>query len=178
VEIFVDPRGTLLSLKADRGVIGVRSGARVYMPMRSCWIVTAGPLRIQVEPQEAHGANRRYGITVVAPRAAAGTDRERVAACAELRAAEQSLDTGSAAESCLRRCSSFGARYLIGKRRGTRVRKPKCCFKSGSPPSAWDKRRMRLPVTRDRRTFTTDCRIGRTWLSRCSTLGGALRGDG
>jgi hypothetical protein len=76
VEIFVDPRGTLLSLKADRGVIGVRSGARVYMPMRSCWIVTAGPLRIQVEPQEAHGANRRYGITVVAP-ARGGRHRSR-----------------------------------------------------------------------------------------------------
>jgi hypothetical protein len=177
VEIFVDPRGTLLSLKADRGVIGVRSGARVYMPMRSCWIVTAGPLRIQVESQEAHGANRRYGITVVAPRAAAGTDPERVAACAELRAAEQSLDTGSAAE-LLTALQQFRSAYLIGKRRGTCVRKPKCCFKSGSPPSAWDKRRMRLPVTRDRRTFTTDCRIGRTWLSRCSTLGGALRGDG
>jgi hypothetical protein len=96
VEIFVDPRGTLLSLRANREVIGVRSGARVYMPMRLCWIVKAGPLRIQVESQEAHGTNRRYGIAVVGPRTAAGTDRERVAACAELRAAEQSLDTGSA----------------------------------------------------------------------------------
>jgi CHAT domain-containing protein len=96
VEISVDPRGTLLSLKTDREVVGSRSGARVYMPMRSCRIVTAGPLRIQVESQEAHGANRRYGIALVARRAASSADEERVSACRELRAADQWLDSGSA----------------------------------------------------------------------------------
>src|SRR5580693_7214422 len=55
VEISLDPRGTLLSLKADREVLGVRWGARVYMPMRACWILKAGLLRIQVESQEARG---------------------------------------------------------------------------------------------------------------------------
>ena len=96
VEISVDPRGTLLSLRADREVVGVRSGARVYMPMRSCRIVTAGPLRIQVESQEAHGTSRSYGIALVARRAMSSADEERVSACSELRAAEESMDTGSA----------------------------------------------------------------------------------
>ncbi len=96
VEISLDPRGTLLSLKADREVVGSRWGARVYMPVRSCWIVKAGPLRIQVESQEARGTNRRYSIALVARRAAGSADVERVSACRDLQAAEQSLDSGSA----------------------------------------------------------------------------------
>lgn len=96
MEVSVDPRGTLLSVKADRELVGTRSGARVYMPMRLCWIVKTVPLRIQVESQEAHGASRSYGIALVARRAANSTDEERVSACRDLHAAEQSLDTGSA----------------------------------------------------------------------------------
>ena len=96
VELSVDPRGTLLSVKAEREVVGARSGARVYMPMRLCWIAKAAPLRIHVESQEAHGTSRSYGIALVARRAAGSADKERVWACSELRAAEQSLDTGSA----------------------------------------------------------------------------------
>ena len=96
VELSVDPRGTLLSVKAEREVVGARSGARVYMPMRLCWIAKTAPLKIQVESQEAHGTNRKYGIALVARRAAGGSDKERVSACSELRAAEQALDTGSA----------------------------------------------------------------------------------
>jgi CHAT domain-containing protein/tetratricopeptide (TPR) repeat protein len=96
VELSVDPRGTLLSVKAEREVVGARSGARVYMPMRLCWIAKAAPLRIRVESQEAHGTSRSYGIALVARRAAGSADKERVWACSELRAAEQSLDTGSA----------------------------------------------------------------------------------
>jgi CHAT domain-containing protein len=96
VELSLDPRGTLLSVKAEREVVGARSGARVYMPMRLCWIAKTVPLRIQVESQEAHGTGRSYGIALVARRAASSADKERVSACSELRAAEQSLDTGSA----------------------------------------------------------------------------------
>ena len=69
VELSVDPRGTLLSVKAEREVVGARSGARVYMPMRLCWIAKTVPLRIQVESQEAHGTSRSYGIALVARRA-------------------------------------------------------------------------------------------------------------
>jgi CHAT domain-containing protein len=96
IELSIDPRGTLLSVKAEREVVGARSGARVYMPMRLCWIAKTVPLRIQVESQEAHGASRSYGIALVARRAASSADKERVSACSELRAAEQSLNTGSA----------------------------------------------------------------------------------
>src|SRR5579864_6847485 len=39
MEIWVDPRGALLSVRADREAVGARSGKRVYMPMRLCWIV-------------------------------------------------------------------------------------------------------------------------------------------
>jgi hypothetical protein len=44
VEISADPRGALLSVRADREVVGARSGKRVYMPMRLCWIVKAANL--------------------------------------------------------------------------------------------------------------------------------------
>ncbi|HYL75670.1 MAG TPA: CHAT domain-containing protein [Bryobacteraceae bacterium] len=96
VEILIDPRGTLLSLRVDGKVAGTRSGARVYMPMRWCSIVTTAPVRIQVDSQEAPGINRRYGIALVARRSPIATDRERVAACREFHAAEQSLEAGSA----------------------------------------------------------------------------------
>jgi CHAT domain-containing protein len=96
VELSVDPRGTLLSVKAEREVVGARSGARVYMPLRLCWIAKTAPVKIQVESQEARGTSRNYGIALVARRAASSADKERVSACGELRAAEQSLDTGSA----------------------------------------------------------------------------------
>jgi CHAT domain-containing protein len=94
-EISVVPRGTLLSVKADRVVVGARSGARVYIPMRSCWITGAGPLRIYVESQEVRGANRRYGIAVIARPGASG-DADRVSACRELHGGEESLVSGTA----------------------------------------------------------------------------------
>ena len=77
VELSVDPRGTLLSVKVEREVVGARSGARVYMPMRWCWIAKTVPLSIQVESQEVHGTSRSYGIALVARRAASGADKER-----------------------------------------------------------------------------------------------------
>lgn len=95
VELSVDPRGTLLSVRASREVVGARSGARVYMPMRLSWIAKTGPMRIEVESQEAHAASRNYGIALVARRAMSSADEERVSACGELRAAEESMDTGS-----------------------------------------------------------------------------------